>query len=219
MRKIIFLGSGGGGNLKFINEYSQVYCEYFSVIAVITDRKCGASEYASLNGIPYEIMSFNREENEDNKLIDYINKFRPDYIITNVHKILSKKVVSEYRGKLLNLHYSYLPAFGGVIGMEPVEQAIKRNNLFIGCTMHYVEEEVDSGDTIAQGFVIFKASENIYQSVFECGAITLLSGLFTVSGRPNSHFKLIKDCLISPFSLSIDIVISHQILIKLKSEQ
>lgn len=126
MKKIIFLGSGGGGNLKFIHEYSKIHSDFFKVVSVITDRKCGAIDYALLKGIPCEVMSFKREDKEDKLLINLIKKFEPDYIITNVHKILSERIVSEFSGKLLNLHYSYLPAFGGVIGMTPVEQAIKK---------------------------------------------------------------------------------------------
>lgn len=218
MKKIIFLGSGGGGNLKFIYEYSQLFGDFIKVVSVITDRKCGASDYALHKGIPFEIMSFKREEKEDLFLINSINYFKPDYIITNVHKILSERIVSEFSGKLLNLHYSYLPAFGGVIGMTPVEQAIKRNNLFVGCTMHFVDEQVDAGNTIAQGLVIYKESKNIYQSVFECGAITLLSGLYKIIGYEDINFKLIKEYLVSPFSTKLDIELSQKILLNLQKE-
>jgi len=72
MKKIIFLGSGGGGNLKFIHEYSQFHSDIIKVVSVITDRKCGASDYALHKGIPFEIMSFKREEKEDLLLINLI---------------------------------------------------------------------------------------------------------------------------------------------------
>jgi phosphoribosylglycinamide formyltransferase 1 len=219
MKKIIFLGSGGGGNMKFVHSYSQKHNNYFNVVSVITDRKCGASEYAFCKGIPCEIMSFKRTIKEDKLLMNSLKDFSPDYIITNVHKILSKRIVSEFRGKLLNLHYSYLPAFGGHIGMHPVVQAIEKNNPFIGCTMHFVDEKVDAGNTIAQGIIIYKESKNIYQSVFECGAITLLSGLFKISGFEDINFKNIKEYIVSPFSTKLDINLSHKILLNLQKEQ
>ena len=218
MKKIIFFGSGGGGNLKFIYEYFQSYNNLFKVVSVITDRFCGASEFALKNGIPLRIMSFNREKNEDKLLIDTINNFQPDIIITNIHKILSEQIVSEFKGKLINLHYSYLPAFGGIIGMTPVDLAIKRNNLFFGCTVHFVDEKVDNGITISQGMVIYKESNNLYQSVFECGAMTLLSGLYKLYGYDEINFKSIKEYLISPFTSKFDLDLSQKIILKLQTE-
>jgi phosphoribosylglycinamide formyltransferase 1 len=219
MKRIVFLGSGGGGNLKFIDKYSRQYGNLFKVVSVITDRECGASDYAFRKGLPCEIMSFKRDEKEDNRLIESIKSFRPDYIITNIHKILSERIVSEFFQKLFNLHYSYLPAFGGLIGMNPVDKALERNNLFIGCTMHYVENNVDTGSTISQGIVIYKESKDVYQSVFECGSLTLLSGLHILTGYDESNFIKINDYLISPFTEKIDVNLAQNILIKLQNEQ
>lgn len=217
MKRILFLGSGGGGNLKFIHSYFQDSRNIFEIVSVITDRNCGASEYAMQNNIPNYVLSFSRDEIGDKQLIDLINKFSPDFIITNVHRILSKRVVAEFNGKLLNLHYSYLPAFGGVIGMTPVNQAIERGNLFVGCTMHFVTEEVDAGKTISQGIIIKKESQNIYQSVFECGALTLTSGLLELNGQGNLNFKFLNEYIISPFSSKIDMNLTQSIFSKLKN--
>lgn len=216
MKRIIFLGSGGGGNLKFVHSYFKDIRDIFEIVSVITDRKCGASEYAINNSIPNFELSFTRDDFGDKQIIDLVNKFSPDYIVTNIHKILSKRVVAEFNGKLLNLHYSYLPAFGGVIGMTPVNQAIAKGNLFVGCTMHFVNEEVDAGKTISQGIIINKESQNIYQSVFECGALTLISGLLELNGLGNLNFKFLNEYIISPFSSKIDINLTQNIFTKLK---
>lgn len=85
--------------------------------------------------------------------------------------------------------------------------------------MHFVDEQVDTGKTIAQGIVIYKESRNIYQSVFECGATTLLSGLYKMYGFEEISFKSIEDYLVSPFSTKVDIELSQKILLNLQKEQ
>tara|TARA_R100000935_G_C2840897_1_gene170921 strand:+ start:8323 stop:8967 length:645 start_codon:yes stop_codon:yes gene_type:complete len=174
--KIVFLGSGGGGNLKFIHEISKID-DSIEVVGLITDRLCGAMDYAIDNNIYTKKHSFIRSDIENQQLISILKELSADLIITNVHKILSESIVQNFEGKLINLHYSYLPAFGGLIGMKPVDEAVNRGNKFIGVTCHEVNEIVDDGSTIAQGFFILSESENPYQSTFEIGAITLLAGI------------------------------------------
>jgi phosphoribosylglycinamide formyltransferase 1 len=216
MKKIIFLGSGGGGNLKFIHQYSLIYPNLFSVVMVITDRECGASDYADEMKIPHKIHSFKRTKEQDNLLIQIIDNCNPDLIVTNVHKILSINIVNTFSDKLINLHYSYLPAFGGLIGMAPVDKSLERNNLLIGCTLHFVDEVVDTGETIAQGVVIKKESLNIYQSVFECGVITLLSGILKLFNQDDVNFIVINHYLITPYSTVIDNNLCNKIISNLK---
>jgi len=216
MKKIIFLASGGGGNLKFIHKYSLEFPNLYNICYLIADRNCGAIDYANDNDIPNSIHSFKRNTDDDKLLISEISNINPDIIITNVHKILSTRVVNVFSGRLLNLHYSHLPAFGGLIGMKTVDKAIQRGNLFIGCTAHYVDEGVDTGISISQGFVINNESENIYQSVFECGAFTLLTAILKIIGLADENYKLFNHIIISPSSTFIDFTVAQKIFNELK---
>jgi len=221
MKKIIFLGSGGGGNLKFIHHYSSsANTTPFKVTGVLADRECGALDFGKSIGISSEILSFKRNEAENTVLITKLKQFEPDFIITNIHKIISKQVVQTFEGKLINLHYSYLPAFGGVIGMQPVKQALARDNKFVGCTSHFVNEKVDDGQTIAQGIFSIERVSNTFQSTFKCGAITLLAALFQLC-EPESTLKdkFTKDYWISPFSSNIDENKVHSILKTLQEQE
>lgn len=71
-------------------------------------------------------------------------------IMTNIHRILSSRVVERCRGRLVNLHYSLLPMFGGLIGMDPIRRAIEAGCRFVGTTVHHVVEAVDAGPVISQ---------------------------------------------------------------------
>lgn len=220
MKKIIFLGSGGGGNLKFIHHYSSDTDTFpFKVMGVFTDRACGAFNFGREINVNTEILSFNRNEEENLILVQKLRELEPDFIITNIHKIISKQVVQAFKGKLVNLHYSYLPAFGGLIGMEPVKQALARKNKFIGCTSHFVNQKVDDGETIAQGIFASERITDIYQSTFECGAITLLATLFQLcQGSDVLSHKFTKKYWISPFSSSINEDKVYSILENLKGQ-
>ena len=219
MKRIVFLGSGGGGNLKYIHRYS-LHVKFFEIVGVFADRKCGAYDYGKSIEIHSEILSFERSSFEDDILLERIEGLRPDIIVTNVHKILSSSIVSAFSGKLINLHYSYLPAFGGLIGMKPVDQALERNNKFIGSTVHFVNEKVDDGKTIAQGIVAVENASSTYQNTFECGALALLAGIYRLC-HENEEMRAvhIKNCWINPFSSHIKLEVIHSILEKLKSQQ
>lgn len=215
IEKIVFLGSGGGGNLKVASEYFKEF-PVMKVCGVLADRKCGAVEYAVKENIIHRKLSFERNNKGSAELIQVIQDLDPDVIITNVHKILSTKVVNEFSGKLVNLHYSYLPAYGGTIGMKPVDLAIERNNSFIGTTSHFVTEEVDAGKIISQGIFDRYKVENVYQKTFETGALTLLSTLYHLKyGDIDS--RAFGSSMISPSSNKIDEEFLKIIFERLKS--
>lgn len=214
LNRVLFLGSGGGGNLKFINEYNKEI-NFIELCGVLVDRNCGALEYAQSEGLSNDILTFERNIDADQILIDRIKTLNPDIIITNVHKILSKRIVREFSGKLVNLHYSYLPAYGGVIGMKPVDLAIERNNTFIGTTCHFVTEEVDAGKIISQGiFNRLDNSQNVYQKTFETGALTLLSAIYHLKYEDTFN-RTFNGIMISPSSEKINMDFTSKIFSKL----
>lgn len=88
---LIFLASGNGGNLKFINEcVKEKMIDY--EIKVIADRECGSLTYARNNNIENYKINYSRKDNMELKLI--LEKVNPKYIITNFHKIIDKELVN-----------------------------------------------------------------------------------------------------------------------------
>ena len=200
---IVFLGSGGGGNLKFIHGYFEGATS-IKVSGVITDRVCGASKYANQHNIKSAILTFDRNEESDMELINIIEAINADIIVTNIHKILSKRIINAFGSKLINLHYSYLPAFQGTIGMAPVDEAMNRNNAFIGTTTHFLTEKVDDGNVITQGIFSRYGVSNAYQKTFECGALTLLSSIYSFLEEEMVGYRDFDTIRVSPSSDSID---------------
>ncbi len=176
MISILFLASGGGGNMKFLHHAIRQGIIKQCRIGVVADRDCPSLSYAIDNNI--ENWHIQYSTNESQELINAIEAFAPDIIITNWHKILGEDIVTKYQGKLINLHYSLLPAFGGTIGITPIKNAISRGCKYIGPTCHLVEAEVDTGYIISQ--YAFETPSTLDESIrimFEYGCIVLLEGI------------------------------------------
>ncbi len=175
---LVFLVSGNGGNLKFI--YSCLTHKFIDGInlVVIADRDCGSLDFAQKKGIENYLIKYSRKDNSELNCL--LQKISPDLIITNIHKILDSEIVAKYRGKLVNLHYSLLPAYAGLIGDEPINKAMGYS-MFLGTTLHFVEEKVDSGKIIIQGIIKNSGSElEIKNKIFRMGCLMILHHLISL---------------------------------------
>lgn len=197
--KIIFLVSGNGGNLKFIHSCIKNNFIENIELCVIGDKECGAIDYSRKNDIDNYIVRYSRNNNVE--LIELLIKQDPDYVITNFHKILDKKIVDKFYGKLINLHYSLLPSFSGLIGEKPILEAIKKGCKFIGSTVHYVDYEVDSGEIIIQGVTETRGGrKEIINRVFQIGCLCLLNTIIddTSSIYSESFNNRYNNCFFNP---------------------
>ena len=74
--------------------------------------------------------------------------YQPDYIIlAKFMRILSPEFASDFSGRIINIHHSFLPAF---IGASPYRQAFERGVKLIGATAHFVTSDLDEGPIIVQ---------------------------------------------------------------------
>lgn len=172
--KICFLVSGNGGHLKFLHLTKQLFkLKHFDIL-VISDRECGAIEYAKSTKLKMKRIEYSTSQT--NQLDEALSKFDPDLIITTWHKIIDNNIVKKYNNKLINLHYSLLPAFKGLIGIKPIQKAYSQQCRFIGATCHFVNEDVDSGLIISQAIVLTNQPiESAIQEVFKKCNFLLLS--------------------------------------------
>lgn len=174
--KIIFLASGNGGNLKFIFKALIVKKIAAVELFVVADRECGAVRFALSNSIPATVIKYSKNNNSE--FLEILSIINPDLIITNWHRIIDRDAVSLFSGKMINLHYSLLPAFGGLIGVEPIKRAYERGCQYVGATCHIVSEEVDAGRIVAQAIVKTNIEiEKAINQVFRKGCFILLNTL------------------------------------------
>lgn len=174
--KICFLASGGGGNFKFLHLAKELEIIKNIELFLIADRECGSLKYAMNSAIYSKKINYKRDNNVE--LLEELEKINPDIIVTNWHKIIDAEVVQKYNGKLINLHYSLLPAFDGLIGIEPIKKAYEKNCQYVGATCHFVDEGVDSGKIISQALLktVIPIEEAI-QIIFQKGCLILLNSI------------------------------------------
>lgn len=91
-----------------------------------------------------------REEHEE-IVINLLKGFEFDYIVLAKYmRILTSNFVSNFMGKIINIHHSFLPAF---IGANPYKQAFERGVKIIGATAHFVTNDLDEGPIISQDVI------------------------------------------------------------------
>lgn len=103
--------------------------------------------------IPYHYAShegMNRAEHES-EVLKVLQNYEYDYVVLAKYmRILSSDFVKSFKGKIINIHHSFLPAF---IGANPYKQAFQRGVKTIGATAHFVTSDLDEGPIIAQDVI------------------------------------------------------------------
>jgi len=104
----------------------------------------------NVQAIAIPSKGLSRDEHE-RLLLDALKSNEVDFIcLAGYMRLLGRSVVSEYRGRILNIHPSLLPAFPG---LDAQHQALTHGVKFSGCTVHFVDDGLDSGPIILQAVV------------------------------------------------------------------
>ena len=136
--------SGNGTN--FQNIVTNQLCNHHEVVLMIHNtKKCGAVKRATKYGIPHVRIP---HKNED-EMIKLFEVYEVDLIILAGYMRVLKKP-SAFPCPIINVHPSLLPKYKG---LNAVEQAMESGDKITGCTVHYVNEELDGGEIIKQAEV------------------------------------------------------------------
>lgn len=154
MLKVAVLVSGGGSNLQSILDYKN---ENFKVEIVIGSKEgIYALERAKNANIPTYVVSKKEYGKETSNKILELTKGKVDLIVLAGYlSILDGEILKEFKDKIINIHPSLIPSFCGdkMYGMH-VHNAVRASGVrFTGCTVHFVNEEVDGGAIILQEVV------------------------------------------------------------------
>ena len=185
-KRIAVLVSGGGSNLQSIIdniEQGNLNCEISYVIA---DRECYGLKRAEKHGIKNVLLDrkvlkeklsdeiSNVLENDDEKT-DYI-------VLAGYLSILSPEFIKKWSRKIINIHPSLLPKFGGkgMYGMNVHRAVIEAKETESGCTIHFVDTGVDTGEIILQikvPVLTDDTPEVLQERVFEKEHVLLIEGI------------------------------------------
>lgn len=157
MPKIVILASGSGSNAEAIIKYSQTHNTY-QVAGVISDKKDALVLQRAKNlGVATQTVVKSKDEAKvqfEQRLVHAIQKYQPDWVVlAGFMKLLSKEFLQNFydervtQYKVLNIHPSLLPLFPG---KEAYEQSFTSETREYGCTIHFVDEGMDTGKIIYQ---------------------------------------------------------------------
>ncbi len=194
MKKLGILLSGRGSNFEAIAE-SVAAGRIDGEIAVVISNRSQAKglETARLRGIEAVSIPSNGLDREeyDRLVIAELRKREVDLVcLAGFMRLLSAHFVREYALRILNIHPSLLPAFPG---LDAQHQALEYGVKISGCTVHFVDENLDSGPILVQAQVpvlnddtsetlsarILKEEHRIYTEAINI----VLAGRYRIEGR------------------------------------
>jgi phosphoribosylglycinamide formyltransferase 1 len=151
MKKLVILISGRGSNMQALLE-AKLPCR---IAAVVSNRAdADGLAIAKAQGIPTMVVEHRKHadrESFDAALAQAIDAFDPDLVaLAGFMRILGAGFVARYRGRLVNIHPSLLPAYGG---LDTHARALKDGVKIHGCTVHFVTHDLDHGPIIIQAAV------------------------------------------------------------------
>jgi phosphoribosylglycinamide formyltransferase-1 len=153
--------SGGGTNLQAIIDavnYGEIPNSKIELI--IADRNCYAIERASTNNIKHFV--FNRKEKNSDDIVSLLQEHKISHIVLAGYlSILDKTICQVWENRIINIHPSLLPKYGGK-GMygERVHKAVIENKEMVsGATVHFVTEGIDDGGIILQKEIAVEVNE------------------------------------------------------------
>jgi phosphoribosylglycinamide formyltransferase-1 len=152
------LASGRGSNLRNLVERG------YRVVAVATNRpSSGAAELARERGLrlgEFPQRGYPSGQARDAAMRDWLLESGVELVVNaGYDRILSPDFVAAFRGRIINVHPSLLPAFGG--GMDAVQRALAHGVKITGCTVHVVTDEVDAGPILLQAAVPVRPGDTV----------------------------------------------------------
>ena len=141
--------SGTGSNLRSLITFSKTEKSPISIDYIISNTSMAKGlKYGKIFKIKKKILDFKNKNLSEEKLINILKKNNIKIIcLAGFMKILSKGFIKKFQGKILNIHPSLLPKYKG---LNTHKRALKNNEKYSGCTVHFVNSKLDSGKIILQ---------------------------------------------------------------------
>lgn len=194
MRRLGILLSGRGSNFQAIADSISAGRLDAEIAVVIANRPdapgLAIATQRGLTAVCIPSRGLDRESYDQLLLAELANHNVEVVCLAGYMRLLSPSFIRAYPQRILNIHPSLLPAFPG---LDAQHQALEHGVKFSGCTVHFVDEGLDSGPIIQQAIVpvedsdteeslsarILKEEHRIYSEALAL----ILSGRFLIEGR------------------------------------
>ena len=152
--------SGRGSNLKSLVNFSKKKTSPIHINLIISNtKKAKGLKYADLNKIQKKIINFKKKNSAEKNILNMLNKKKINFIcLAGFMKVLSKKFINKFPGKIINIHPSLLPKYKG---LNTHLRVLQNNEKFSGCTVHHVNKHIDAGEIIMQKKIKISKNETV----------------------------------------------------------
>jgi phosphoribosylglycinamide formyltransferase-1 len=151
--RLAVLASGRGSNLQAImDHFENVARERVASVVLVASNRPDSPVLVRAATASIDIATFDSAD-DGSELLNLLHKFRIDLVVLAGYlKRVQSKVISEYAGRIVNIHPALLPAFGGegMYGARVHEAVIESGAKESGATVHLVDDEYDRGPIVAQ---------------------------------------------------------------------
>jgi formyltetrahydrofolate deformylase len=128
-------------------------------LAVVVGSEPSLKPIADAAGIPFHSVAHTDQAEAERSILQLIEKYNVDVIVlARYMRILTPNFVWRYPNRVINIHPSLLPAFPGAYAYV---QAYERGAKIVGCTAHFVTEDLDQGPIISQNSFKVQQSDTL----------------------------------------------------------
>jgi len=161
--KIAVLASGEGTNFQVLIDLCKDKKLDIDIKLLITNKeKAGCINRAINSDIPYYLFLENNYDSKkkfESEIIKVLKESNVELIVmAGWMKIASENFVNTFKDRIINIHPSLLPSFKG---KNPIDDALKNKALITGCSVHFVDKEVDNGKLIIQAALSIKTDDDL----------------------------------------------------------
>ena len=152
--------SGRGSNLKNLIKFSKKKISPINIDLVFSNNKNAIGlKYAKSGKIDIFCYDNKRFSILEKKLLRILRERKIKFIcLAGFMKILTNYFIKEFKGKIINIHPSLLPKYKG---LNTHRRVLENNELYTGCTVHFVSHKLDSGKIILQKKIKIYKKDNI----------------------------------------------------------
>jgi len=159
-KQVAIFASGTGSNFEKIADDNRLK-EKMDIALLVCDKPNAAvikkAQDRNINTYVFSTKDFGSKQDYEAAILEQVKDL--DYIfLAGYMRIISPYFLENYKKTILNLHPSLLPKYKG---KDAIEQAYKAQEREVGISIHYVNEELDGGEVIAQKSLIVKDGETL----------------------------------------------------------
>ena len=160
---IAVLASGEGTNYQvLIDLFKNKKLDIDIKLLISNKENSGCIKRSIKAEIPYFLIlekNYETKEKFESEIIKVLKENNVELIVmAGWMKIASENFVNTFRDRIINIHPSLLPSFKG---KNPIEEALRNNSLITGCSVHFVDKEVDNGKLIIQAALSINSKDNL----------------------------------------------------------